>query len=68
MSDGERWLMSLGARKLLSRTESIADVRKSRMEEEAGSVYWENNRGQERRVSGGDIGIQNMAEKWGGVF
>ena len=41
MSDGERWLMSLGARKLLSRTESIADVRKSRMEEEAGSVYWE---------------------------
>lgn len=62
MNDGDGWLTSSEGRKVLARTESIADVRKSTTEEGSGNRL---RGGQERRMGRGEMGIQNMAEKWG---
>ena len=64
MNDGDGSLMSSEGGKALARTESIADVRKSRTGEGSGKCLVGEQR-PERWVGGGERGIQNMAEKWG---
>ena len=64
MNGGDGWSMSSEGRRVLARTGSIAAVRKSRM----GEGSEKRLRGEQRigkKGGGREIGIQNMAEKWG---